>query len=380
MDYDLNGSSEYKSALDRVFTYESAFNDISKVNSSSKSCELSNEAKIINCLILFNFFNKNDFKPDYDVKRISESKISVTSKESVSSLVQFDPDKTIGVMISEIVDIYKNDFRHQYHIIAQYISKLFASGSLNSDDVDELAAAGCANFLYCLDIIAEWKTINEKKYFAKCKAKVLKIYDHLKLELHRALIIKRQEEASNELLKEIEEIRNTASALQKEIEETTNTASSLKKDLESAIEKSQKIESSIRKFEKTDINFITTLGIFTGIVMAFSGVFSFSSSIFNNFESVSIIKLLIVIWGMAWFLGMVIYILIYAISKLTDRNVFSKCYRSGQSECKECKANKDNIKCNVVMAIKNKHRLLLFLNVIFTLGLIILLYINHSNS
>ncbi len=71
--------------------------------------------------------------------------------------------------------------------------------------------------------------------------------------------------------------------------------------------------------------YISILGIFAAIVLAFVGGITFSSSVLQNIDSVSIYRLLIVIVMLAFVLVNVIWLLIRFIAQINDKEI--KIYR-----------------------------------------------------
>lgn len=87
---------------------------------------------------------------------------------------------------------------------------------------------------------------------------------------------------------------------------------------------------SQEKLDKSEISYISTLGIFTGIIMAFTGVFSFSVSAFNNISSQNIFNILLIFTVLCLGLELVLFFLFYCVSILTSRDFLSKVKKDFQ--------------------------------------------------
>ncbi len=115
----------------------------------------------------------------------------------------------------------------------------------------------------------------------ECCQMVVKIYDHFQLALNQ--------------------IENVKMILGSGIEETKIN-----------------LKNEIKSVEK---EYISILGIFASIVLAFVGGITFSSSVLQNIASVSIYRLLIVIVLLAFVLVNVIWLLIKFIAEINDKNI-----------------------------------------------------------
>lgn len=113
-----------------------------------------------------------------------------------------------------------------------------------------------------------------------CKKMIVKIYDHFQLALHQI------ENVNNIFADSIEEAKKN---LQKQIK---------------GVEK----------------EYISILGIFASIVLAFVGGITFSTSILQNISAVSAFRLLLVVDFLAFVLINVIYILVKFIFTINEKN------------------------------------------------------------
>lgn len=113
------------------------------------------------------------------------------------------------------------------------------------------------------------------------KKLIVKIYDHFQLALHQI------ENVNNIFANSIEEAKEN---LQKEIK-------------------------SVEK------EYISILGIFAAIVLAFVGGITFSTSVLQNISAVSVFRLLLVVDFLAFVLINVIYILVKFIYTINEKSV-----------------------------------------------------------
>lgn len=168
----------------------------------------------------------------------------------------------VNEYIGHLQGIYKDRFRHYYSDIFGVISLLDASALNNLQ--------GNIRVLY--DVVNDNREI--KKDFRKS---IQKLYDHVNLDIAR---IQYSESLAKQWSKKNSNLAN-------QIEELTNKAENMQKD------------------------YITILGIFSSIVIAFVAGLAFSSSVLNNIEKASIYRLVFVIAAIA-------FILFNLISMLTE--------------------------------------------------------------
>lgn len=176
----------------------------------------------------------------------------------------YDPQKTVKNIESYIESINKLD-RILYSEISNYVYSLeMSQRGVFATNVEKL-------LLYSLD---------DELVREDCKKMIVKIYDHFQLSLYQI------ENVNNIFADSIEESKEN---LQKEIK---------------GIEK----------------EYISILGIFASIVLAFVGGITFSTSVLQNISAVSVFRLLLVIDFLAFILINVIYILVKFIFTINEKN------------------------------------------------------------
>ncbi|RDY30159.1 hypothetical protein [Lachnotalea glycerini] len=200
----------------------------------------------------------------------------VNTKRKINSICQalcieskrYSSQKSVNSIESYIKETCKID-RILYSEISNYIF------SLDMIDRGVFATNVEKMLLYALD---ESNEVSED-----CTKMIIKIYDHFQLALHQI------ENANNIFAGSIEEAKEN---LRKEIK---------------GVEK----------------EYISILGIFAAIVLAFVGGITFSSSVLQNIDSASIYRLLLVVDLLAFVLIQVIYMLIKFILIINDKNMIA---------------------------------------------------------
>lgn len=130
----------------------------------------------------------------------------------------------------------------------------------------------------------KWKDDESKRHFAK-------LYDHINLECIRL----------RDFDNKINEVKNATRESKQELQQ-----------------KYEILENSLNKQQN---QYITILGIFASIVLAFVGGLVFSNSALSNIDKVSIFRLVFVIAFIALFFGNILYQLFSFLLKITSRTV-----------------------------------------------------------
>ncbi|NCC87010.1 MAG: hypothetical protein EOM05_03955 [Clostridia bacterium] len=209
---------------------------------------------------------------DSDISVDNSNKFSNTKRE-INSICRalcietqkYDPQKTVANIDKYLQSNNKID-RVLYSEISNYIFSLDTSSrGIFATNVEKM-------LLYSL--------YNNNQVNDDCRKIIIKIYDHFQLALHQI------ENANNIFAESIGEAKIN---LQKEIK---------------GVEK----------------EYISILGIFAAIVLAFVGGITFSSSVLQNIGGVSIYRLLIVVDFLAFTLINVIYILMKFIFVINNKD------------------------------------------------------------
>ncbi len=194
----------------------------------------------------------------------------------------------------ELEEIYYGDadtanFRHFY-------SDIFAVLSQIDDDIS----------LGNLEILSQnmelvrkgYKPMNQDKKgkLIDISMPVNKLYDHINLDIARINYFKKTEMRSYDELQKV--MRTT-----KELEEKTE-------DMKDAVEKVDEMQKQ----------YITILGIFASIVLAFTGGIAFSTSVLENIGNASIYRVVLIATGLAFVLLNIIYVLTRFVQEIAKKN------------------------------------------------------------
>lgn len=202
-----------------------------------------------------------------------------------------------------------DNFRHEYSVISGNINELAATNKIQLDSL-------CENVNMVYDYAKE-----KNKPFLK---QLFKLKDHINLEVFRMKYADKKEEdlrialqshnsAVNQINSAIENIERVVSgiedvqqALEKKNAEVKNTqakinqANDIIEEKQKRIEEQQeKIKNQAAKIEKQIENnmaqYMSILGIFSAVVLAFVGGLTFSTSVLENIHKASIYRIVFVV-------------------------------------------------------------------------------------
>lgn len=212
-------------------------------------------------------------------------------------------------------NIYSDGYRHEY---SEVTGVLF---SIESDEERD----------FLPEKIKDIKDIMEE---GEVKKSVSKLWDHINLENIRLAELKKISKEANKAFTEVNEVKNKYIDLQEKWSNINNQA----------IEVDEKLKKMDKDIDNSNAKSITILGIFSGIVMAFTGGLSFIASSLQNMNQVSIYRLVLVVILLSMAIFNIIFMLMYMIGKFTGSYIGGKCNCNDRIEG----CNDKKIKCAVV--------------------------------
>ncbi len=220
-------------------------------------------------------------------------------------------DEEIANIINSLYDIYKDNFRHYYSTFYQLIENIDSKSSSKEDEKSLEALQ--ENLVQLLKVVNNKfnnndTTTEEQMYFIKC---INKLVDHLNLEIIRYTNV-------NSLIKENIKLNN----------EILNTKKNLKKAKEELKIAKDKLESANNKIENSKIDVITTLSIFSAIILSFTGGISLLTNSFAQIQTTSFFKLTFFILLVGLVLFNAIYLMFHIIGKIIDKKIDILCIKT----------------------------------------------------
>lgn len=133
---------------------------------------------------------------------------------------------------------------------------------------------------------------------------IIKLFDHTNLEVARINYTKQLNNATKS------DLASTKELLKKQREEFDNTKSETETIQNTLREETEKANKKIEDNQKQMQNeYVTILGIFAAIVLAFTGGMTFSSSVLNNISKASVYRLSLI----SFIIGLVFFNLIWVL-------------------------------------------------------------------
>ena len=191
----------------------------------------------------------------------------------------------------------KENFRHYYSDIFSTLSLIDGDSSLGSLDV-------LAQNIQTIKDGYVPKNNDENGEIIDISKEIVKLYDHTNFDIARINYTKTM---TNETMSELAKNRLLVTNLENNVRESED---SLKELSNQAIEDLKQLSRKVQdRQEDMQKEYITILGIFAAIVLAFTGGIVFSSSVLENIDKSSIYRITLI----AFIIGLVFFDLIWLL-------------------------------------------------------------------
>ncbi|MEL5898700.1 hypothetical protein AAGC94_11580 [Clostridium sporogenes] len=223
-------------------------------------------------------------------------------------------DEWLEKIIVKLEKYYKNNKnRHSYSDVSAFIYK-----------------SKISDFEYIVENLTLIKNFCSENNLEELEFKVLKLIDHITLELSREDHIQKIYESKvNELVSKV---------MKSNLEKFNEDVIKSKKYIESEHEKIRESFNELLKKQKEEVkalnsNLISVLGIFSAVILSFFGGLNILGSVMENIHKVSRYRLAFSIILIMFFVFNVIFVLLYIISRLTEKPISVICQEKKCSEC-----------------------------------------------
>lgn len=247
-------------------------------------------------------------------------------------------------LLLQLEEFYEVHDRHQYSDILNFIYK---SNPENSE-----------YFMYNLIEIYEYSED------PNLKEKIFEIIDHVRLENLRSTQITSEIKAeSKKILSSLMKDNNTRfGKIKRDIDKQIGITNINIDDMKGKIDETKdEIEKYEDKIKKLNIESITILSIFSGIVMAFFGGMSFFNEVLKNMHTVSKYRITFISLTIGLVLFNTIFLFLYYVGKLVDKPIREECLYEKCSECDE--------KCKLGKKVKNLYPILFYVDLLILMSL-----------
>lgn len=246
---------------------------------------------------------------------------------------------------NDLEKIYKGEYRHSY-------SSLFST-------VEEISAIKEYSMENLLQNLEGLKSVSTKqKFSSKVKKSIYKFYDHIMLEVLRLIHYEQMERNMQAMKNQIATDTELIEQYSEELKTTKTQLNEAKEDLDKARKDTKNFQAEI----------IGIISIFSAITLAFSGGLSYLSSAISAVHNSPILKLVVTILICGFVLFNTIFILLYVVARIIDKDIFFRC---NSNACKGCtKAEKDR-SCSFVAKIRKCLPYLFWVDIILILAILI---------
>lgn len=290
----------------------------------------------------------------------------------IDELCNADFSKNISTLdkwIEKLKKIYANGYRHTYSDIFYKVQSIISKSS--DSEILEILGENLNELGKRLSELLAQNIDDANLQNASVSYK--KFSDHIKLEIGRYNFIKSQfdieihSKASHSKSTDIE--RAEIDEINKKIDNVSMAVDNIRPIATEAKKQMDKIDD---KLENNKISSITTLTIFSAVVLAFSGGITFEAGIFKGMVESSAYRLVFTIALTGFILFNTIFALLYLVGKMAGKTISTRCKymstnidfpnvtrRCGDGYCqKEC--NTINFFCRIL----HKYSYVLVINVI----------------
>lgn len=205
--------------------------------------------------------------------------------------------------LNQLNSLYQDNFKHQYSNFFPIILKILEED--NAYDIDYLS-----NNLIALETYLDELTLQGNITFNSMYTPFIKLCDHLDLQIRQTNYYKSMLQKSSDASQALQDAQKQLTEATKGIDDATKRANTMQTEL------------------------ISILSIFAAIVITLSGGFTFlgnSLTAISNAKYYESIIIIAIICGMVLF--NTIFLMMFFVAKLTERNIFSPCTEDDCSKC-----------------------------------------------
>lgn len=209
-----------------------------------------------------------------------------------------------------------DNFRHYYSDIFSTLSLIDGDSSLGSLDILAQNIQAIKDEYEIINKDTNGQTINISK-------QIRKLYDHTNLDIAR---INYANAVANDTKSELAKTKALIDQLEKHI---TNAEVRLNDISQKNLENVQKLSTEVKNSQNDmQKDYISILGIFASIVLAFTGGLAFSSSVLQNIGNASAYRIILISLIIAFVLFNIIWLMIDFIREICNKDISQmKCGR-----------------------------------------------------
>lgn len=232
----------------------------------------------------------------------------------------------------QLLEIYRGNFRHSYSGFFPLILKISGNGQQENLDI-------LSENLEKIRVCIEEDYLSGQKDFSAIYDPMNKLCDHINLEIGRWSYYSQNEQKIKYIDSTMTDLNESMSEATQELQKASKQAASIQTEL------------------------IAVLSIFAAIVITFSGGFTFLGSVMTSIAGVEYyesIVLVAIICGLVIF--NTIFLLMYLVGKITERNIYAKC------KTKDCTCEN---RCGNLNKIRKRLPYIFYFNLVCMVGIVV---------
>ena len=279
-----------------------------------------------------------------------------------------DTDELIRPVVLRLRELYTDNFRHSYSTLFPLLVEIAGDDNMCSLEYLSTSMVTAREFV-------DRDRISGAGEYTNLYKPLMKLSDHLNLEIARYLHFFYQDQQIKDLEQDTQELQSELNKKTEELLKATANLTEAKTLFDEAEKKLKAIENQFteagKKLSSIQIDIIAVLSIFASIVLTFSGSMTVLGSALTGMQEVHALKATFFVLLCGFVLGNIIFLLMYLVGKLTSRNIYARC------KTENCTCNPP---CNGFTRIRKRLPYIFWLNLILIVLMVVVVVIWYLDN
>ena len=264
--------------------------------------------------------------------------------------------QAIVEMINDLNAIYTDKFRHRY---SEFFPIIAGIAKQNGNDALDILSANLESLTTDIGESAS----------EEFRKQLLKLSDHLNLEIGRRKYYSKTESQISELETRAQALTSDLKSASEGLTEAREKLAKVEKEL---VEAGKELIKAEEKISSTQTQIVAVLSIFAAIVLAFSGGISFLGHALSSVAEAPILELTFFVLLCGFILFNTIFLLMYIVGKIIGRDISAHC-RSNSCTCIS-----GSPRCWALGRLRKRFPYIFWVNVVLIILLAVNLALFHS--
>ena len=279
-----------------------------------------------------------------------------------------DTDELIRPVVLRLRELYTDNFRHSYSTLFPLLVEIAGDDNMCSLEYLSTSMVTAREFV-------DRDRISGAGEYTNLYKPLMKLSDHLNLEIARYLHFFYQDQQIKDLEQDTQELQSELNKKTEELLKATANLTEAKTLFDEAEKKLKAVENQFteagKKLSSIQIDIIAVLSIFASIVLTFSGSMTVLGSALTGMQEVHALKATFFVLLCGFVLGNIIFLLMYLVGKLTSRNIYARC------KTENCTCEKP---CNGFNRIRKRLPYIFWLNLILIVLMVVVVVIWYLDN